>query len=179
VTSLSGTVTGPSGPAALFSVELDGPSRNQRSFTGGTFAFDHVDPGSYTVRVQSSDGTGEARVDVAPDPPARVAITLTASAVVIGRLVDPAGKPLAGQAVVLTPDRGDGRLQVQLDGPPPTTGPDGSFRLEHRAEPCALLVMRPPSPFTRRGLALVAGQTLDLGTITVDAPPAGSGAPPH
>jgi hypothetical protein len=39
--------------------------------------------------------------------------------------------------------------------------------------------MRPPSPFTKRGLALVAGQTLDLGTITVDAPPAGSGAPPH
>jgi protocatechuate 3,4-dioxygenase beta subunit len=179
VTSLSGTVTGPSGPVALFSVELDGPTRNQRSFTGGTFAFDHVDPGSYTVRVQSSDGTGEARVDVTPDPPARVAIALNANAVVIGRLVDPAGKPLAGQTVVLTPDRGDGRLQVQFDGPPPTTGPDGSFRLEHRAEPCVLLVMRPPSPFTRRGLALVAGQTLDLGTITVDAPPAGPGAPPH
>jgi carboxypeptidase family protein len=179
VTSLSGTVTGPAGPPALFSVELDGASRNQRSFTDGKFAFDHVDPGSYTVRVQASDGTGEARVDVTPDQPASVAIALTSNAVVIGRLVDPAGKPLAGQTVVLTPDHGDGRLQVQIEGPPPTTGPDGSFRLEHRAEPCALLVMRPPSPFTRRGIALVAGQTLDLGTIKVDAPPAGSGAPPH
>jgi hypothetical protein len=177
LTSLSGTVTGPAGPPALFSVELDGASRNQRSFTDGKFSFDHVDPGSYTVRVQASDGTGEARVDVTADQPASVAITLTANAVVIGRLVDPAGKPLAGQTVVLTPDHGDGRLQVQIDGPPPTTGPDGSFRLEHRAEPCALLVMRPSSPFTRRGLALVAGQTLDLGTITVDAPPAGPGGP--
>ena len=177
LTSLSGTVTGPAGPPALFSVELGGASRNQRSFTDGKFAFDHVDPGSYTVRVQASDGTGEARVDVTPDQPASVAITLTANAVVIGRLVDPAGKLLAGQTVVLTPDHGDGRLQVQIEGPPPTTGPDGSFRLEHRAEPCALLVMRPPSPFTRRGIALVAGQTLDLGTITVD-PPAGPGGPP-
>ena len=177
VTSLSGTVTGPAGPPALFSVELDGASRNQRSFTDGKFAFDHVDPGNYTVRVQASDGTGEARVDVAPDQPASVAIALTANAVVIGRLVDPAGKPLAGQAVVLTPDHGDGRLQVSIDGPPPTTGPDGSFRLEHRAEPCALLVMRPPSPFSKRGIALTAGQTLDLGTITVDAPPAGPGGP--
>lgn len=61
---------------------------------------------------------GQARVDVGPDQPASVAITLTANAVVIGRLVDPAGKPLAGQA-------------------------------------------------------------LDLGTITVDAPPAGPGGPPH
>src|SRR5215468_8779167 len=91
-------------------------------------------------------------------------------------------RPLAGQTVVLvlTADHGDGRPAGQLEGPPPTTGPNGSFRLEHRAEPCALLVLRPPSPFTRRGLALVAGQTLDLGTITVpltvDAPPAGSGA---
>jgi hypothetical protein len=177
VTSLSGTVTGPAGPPALFSVELDGASRNQRSFTDGKFAFDHVDPGSYTVRVQASDGTGEARVDVTPDQPASVAITLTANAVVIGRLVDPAGKPLAGQTVVLTADSG-GPMQVQIEGPPPTTGPDGSFRLEHRAGPCALLVMRPPSPFVRRGIALVAGQTLDLGTITVDAPPASPGGPP-
>lgn len=73
---------------------------------------------------------------------------------------------------------GDGPMRVQIEGPPPTTGPDGSFRLEHRAEPCALLVMRPPSPFVRRGIALVAGQTFDLGTITVDAPPAGPGGPP-
>jgi hypothetical protein len=179
VTALTGTVTGPGGPVALFSVELDGPTRNQRSFTDGKFAFDRVDPGSYTVRVQSSEGNGEARVDVTADAPAAVAITLAANAVVIGRLVDPAGKPLAGQAVVLTPDHGDGRLQVTIDGPPPTTGADGSFRLEHRAEPCALMVMRPPSPFSKRGLALIAGQTLDLGTITVEPPPAGPGPPPH
>jgi hypothetical protein len=181
VTALSGTVTGPSGPVALFSVELEGPTRTQRSFTDGKFAFDRVDPGSYTVRVQSSDGHGEAKVDVTPDAPATVAIALAANAVVVGKLVDPDGKPLAGQVVVLTPDRGDGRLQVRIEGAPPTTGPDGSFRIEHAAEPCALMVMRPPSPFSKRGLALVAGKTLDLGTITVTAasPPAGSGAPAH
>jgi len=35
VTSLSGTVTGPGGPSALFSVEIDGPTHAQRSFTDG------------------------------------------------------------------------------------------------------------------------------------------------
>jgi hypothetical protein len=128
--------------------------------------------------VQSSDGSGEARVDVALDRPASVAIALDADAVVTGQLVDPAGKPLAGQAVVVTEDHGDGSMRIQLDGPPPTTGPDGRFRIEHRAAPCVLVVLRQPSPFLRRGLALVAGQTLDLGTVTVD-PPSGSGAPPH
>jgi hypothetical protein len=178
VTMLSGTVTGPGGAPALFSVELDGPTRAQRSFTDGKFAFERVDPGSYTVRVVASEGSGEARVEVAPDAPATVAIALAAHAVVIGKLVDPSGAPLAGQAVALTPDRGDGRLEVRFDGPPPTTGPDGSFRIEHRAGPCALMVMRQPQPFTRRGLQLIAGQTLDLGTITVE-PPAPPPQAPH
>jgi protocatechuate 3,4-dioxygenase beta subunit len=179
VTALSGTVTGPAGPTGLFSIELEGPTRAQRSFTDGKFSFGRVDPGSYTVRVQSSDGNAERKVDVTPNQPATLDITLAANAVVIGKLVDASGKPLAGLPVVLTPDHGDGRLQVQISGPPPTSGPDGSFRLEHRAERCALMVMRPPRPFSRPGLALEPGKTLDLGAITVDTPPAGSGAPPR
>jgi len=179
VTMLSGTVTGSAGPTGLFSVELEGPTRAQRSFTDGTFSFGRVDPGTYTVRVQSSDGNAETKVDVTPNQPATLAITLAANAIVIGKLVDAAGKPLAGQTVVLTPDHNDGRLEVRIEGAPPTTGPDGSFRLEHRAEPCALMVMRPPRPFSRRGLQLEAGKTLDLKTIIVTSPGAGSGSPPR
>jgi hypothetical protein len=181
VTSLSGAVTGATGPSALFSVELDGPTRAQRSFTDGKFAFGRVDPGRYTVRVQSSDGNGQADVEVAPDAAATVDIKLAANAIVIGKLVDAAGQPIAAQAVALVTDGGDGRLQIQFEGPPPTTGPDGSFRLEHRAERAVLVVVRPPRPFTKRGLVLEAGKTLDLGTITVDtpaAPPPGPPGPP-
>jgi hypothetical protein len=177
VTSLSGTVTGAAGPSALFSVELDGPTRAQRSFTDGKFTFDRVDPGRYTVRVQSSDGNAEARVEVAANAAASVDIQLAANAVVIGKLVDPAGQPLAGQAVALAPDAGDGQLRIEFSGPPPTTGPDGSFRIEHRAERVVLIVMRPPRPFSKRGLVLEAGKTLDLGTVTVDTP-AAPPAPP-
>jgi hypothetical protein len=133
------------------------------------------------VRVQSSDGNGEAKVDVTADAPATVDVTLSANGVVTGKLVDPAGQPLAGLPVALVPDSSDGRIQIQLDGPPLLTAPDGSFRLEHRAGPCVLVVMRQPRPFTRRGIALTAGKAVELGAITVDAspaPPAGSGAPP-
>jgi protocatechuate 3,4-dioxygenase beta subunit len=184
LTQLSGTVTGPGGPTALFTVELDGPTRSQRSFTAGAFSFDRIDPGSYTVRVSCADGNGQARVDVTAGTPATVAITLAANAIVVGTLVDSAGKPLANQPLALITDHGDGHLQLQLDGPPTTTGPDGRFRLEHRPEPTTLVVIR-PRPFSKSGLVLTAGQTLDLGTITVtDAPslpPPGPGpgsAPP-
>ena len=184
ITTLSGTVTGPGGPTPLFTVELDGPTRGQRSFTAGTFAFDRVDPGSYTVRVSSADGNGQAVVDVTAGTPATVAITLAANAIVVGTLVDSAGKPLANQPLALTTDHGDGNLRLQLDGPPTTTGPDGRFRLEHRPELAILVVIR-PRPFNKPGLVLTAGQTLDLGTVTVPdvplPPPPGPGpgsAPP-
>jgi protocatechuate 3,4-dioxygenase beta subunit len=182
LSSLAGHVTGPAGPVAAFSVELAGPTAAQRSFTDGSYSFARVDPGTYTVRVQATEGNGSATVTVTPDQPATLDIALTANAVVIGKLVDPSGAPIAGQALALTPDPGDGHLQLMLDGPPPTTAADGSFRLEHRAERCALLVMRPPQPTSRRGLVLEPGKTLDLGTITIAPPapptaPGGPGAP--
>jgi hypothetical protein len=180
LTSLAGTVTAAGGPVRLFSVELEGPSRTQRSFTDGSFLFSRVDPGSYTVRVQSSDGNGQARVEVKPGEAATIDIKLSSNAIVTGKLVDPAGNPIADQAIALIPDTGDGRLQVMLEGPPQTTRADGSFRPVHRAEKAILIVMRPPRPFTRRGLVLEAGKTLDLGTITVEVPEApgpGSGGP--
>jgi hypothetical protein len=169
VTSLSGTVTGSAGPSPLFSVELDGPTRARRSFTDGKFSFSRVDPGTYTVRVQSADGNGEGKVEIKTNEAATLDVTLTSNAIVIGKLVDPNGNPLTGQAVVLTTDNGDGRMQ--FEGLPPTTGPNGSFRLEHRAGKAILVVVRPSRPFIKGGLVLEAGKTLDLGTFTVDAPP--------
>jgi len=172
VTTLSGTVAGAAGPGAVFSVELDGPTRAQRSFTDGSFAFGRVDPGAYTVHVEAADqGNGDATVDVKPGEPATVAITLTANATVIGTLVDPSGKPLAGLAVVLAPDHHDGKPQIQIQGPPPTTDAAGRFRIDHRAEPCVLIVML-PQPVLRPGLELVAGKTYDVGAVTVVVPAA-------
>ena len=130
------------------------------------------------MRVQSAEGNGAGKVEVKPNEAAALDVSLLANAVVIGTLVDAAGHPLAGQPVALAADNGDGRMQLQLDGPPPTTGPNGSFRLEQAAGKAILVVMRPSRPFTKRGLVLEAGKTLDLGAITVDAPTGGSGAPP-
>ena len=170
VTSLAGTAHAPA-PLSAFEVELDGPTRTARGFASpdGTFAFDRVDPGHYAVRVTSSAGNGEATADVVAGQPAQVDVTLAANAIVVGRLVDPNGQPLAGMPVTTVADPGDGHLQISLDGPPPTSAGDGSFRLEAKAGNAMLVVMRQPAPFVKRGLVLVGGQTLDLGTVIVDA----------
>ncbi len=183
LTTLSGTVRGPSGPAALFTVELEGPTRAQRTFTNGKFELGRVDPGSYVIRVRSSDGNADTRVDVVAGTPATVDITLAANAIVVGTVVDGAGKPMAGAPVVVVEQQGDS-ISVSLSGPPPTTGPDGRFRVEHKAGPSALVVMLRPRPTIKRGLQLEAGKTLDLGEVRVEPPPGapgpgpGSAAPP-
>ena len=176
LTTLSGTVRGAAGPAALFTVELDGPTRAQRTFTDGKFELGRVDPGAYVVRVSSSDGNAEAKVTVAAGQPATVDLTLVANAIVIGTIVDAAGKPLGGVPLTVVEQQGN-EVRVSISGPPPTSGPDGRFRLEHKAGPSALVVLVPPKPITKRGLVLEAGKTLDVGEIRVEAKGAGPGQP--
>ncbi|HEV7559818.1 MAG TPA: hypothetical protein VGO00_30280, partial [Kofleriaceae bacterium] len=174
VTELAGTVHGANGTPALFDVELDGPTKAQRSFAGtNSFSFSRVDPGDYTVKVTSSDGNGEAKVTVTAGTAATVDIPLVANAIVVGKLVDPAGQPVAGLPVTLVPDSGDGRVQVSLQGPPPTSGADGSFRLEAKAGKMTLVVLTPPRPTAKPGLVLEAGKTLDVGSVIVAAKPPG------
>jgi hypothetical protein len=167
VTELKGTVKPAPG---VFSVELEGPTRAQRSFNGDTFSFGRVDPGDYTVTVTSSAGNGRATVKVQPGQAASVDIALAANAIVIGKLVDPAGKPMGGLPVAVIPDTKDGNQRVELNGPPPTSGPDGSFRLEAKAGPSTILVLVPPRPISKDGIQLEAGKTVDVGPITVDVP---------
>jgi len=169
VTDLHGTVHGATG---VFTVELDGPTRAQRSFasTDGTFSFGRVDPGAYTVRVTSAAGNGEAQVQVVAGQSAAVDITLASNAVVTGTVVDPSGKPVAGAGVAVIPDSPDGHIRISLEGPPLMTNADGTFRVEAKAGPSALAVLTQPRPTIKRGLSLTAGQTLDAGTIKLDAP---------
>lgn len=174
VTELDGTVHGPNGVPGLYDVELDGPTKAQRSFAGGSFSFSRMDPGDYTVKVSSSAGNGEAKITVTAGTTANVDVTLVQNAVVVGKLVDPSGQPVAGMPVTLVPDTGDGRVQVSLQGPPPTSAADGTFRLEAKAGKMMLVVLTPQSPTSKPGLVLEAGKTLDVGSVTVavDKPPA-------
>lgn len=176
LSELRGKVIAPAGMPESFEVALEGPTRERRSFASadGAFAFSRVDPGDYTVTVTSSAGNGVANVKVTAGQPATVEITLAANAVMVGKLVDPAGKGVGGVPLAVIADPGAGPLRVEMEGPPPTSNPDGTFRIEAKAGPSILMVMVPPRPISKRGLNLEPGKTLDVGAITVDvqsAPP--------
>lgn len=166
VTSLSGTVRGPKGPAGLFTVILEGPTQTQRSFTDGTFSLGRVDPGTYVVKVQSTDGNGQVSTVVAPNTPSTVDISLVANAVVVGTVVGPTGKPMADVPVVAIDDKDDGRVSISIEGPPPTTGADGKFRIERKAGKAIVVVLgvRPP---VMKKVVLEEGKTFDVGSLQI------------
>ncbi|HEY5948604.1 MAG TPA: carboxypeptidase regulatory-like domain-containing protein, partial [Kofleriaceae bacterium] len=170
LTELKGKVIAPGGMPASFQVELEGATRAQRSFASadGTFSFSRVDPGDYTVTITSSAGNGRATVKVVADQTATVEVTLAANAIVVGRLVDAAGKPVGGAPLAIIPDTG--QVRVELNGPPLTSNPDGTFRLEAKAGLSLLMVLTQPRPTMKPGLKLEAGKTLDVGAITVGGP---------
>ncbi|HET9991267.1 MAG TPA: carboxypeptidase-like regulatory domain-containing protein, partial [Kofleriaceae bacterium] len=163
-------------PLAWFSVELDGPTSAQRDFawTDGTFSFARVDPGNYVVKVTSSAGTGEGKVTIGAAENGSVDITLTSNGTIVGKLVDVDGKPLPDIGITTIPDTGDGRIEIRLSGPAPTTGPDGGFSVPSKPGKMILIAMMHGAPAMKPGLVVQAGQTLDIGTFV-----ASPKSPPH
>jgi RNA polymerase sigma-70 factor (ECF subfamily) len=177
VASLHGTVHGARGPTELFVVTLSGPTLGDGSFTGGAFDFPRLDPGDYTIDVDSTDGTGQAKVNVSPDQAASVDIALVANGTVTGRVIDKAGNPVSGIGVALIPDQPPGQLHISLHEQPPTTGPDGRFQVEGPPGPRTLVVTGFP-PTAKRGVPVVSGTTLDVGDVQLAEPPKGTPLPP-
>ena len=171
VSELAGTVHVTGDPPASFVVTLDGPTRAESTFSwqGGTFSFTRVDPGTYTVHVMSSAGNGDTTVQVVAGQSASADIVLAANAIVIGKVTDGAGKPLAGIPVTTIPDNGTERVEVSLTGPSPTTGPDGSFRIETKAGTVVVIAMVPSRSAIKRGVIAEAGRTVDAGVLVVNS----------
>jgi hypothetical protein len=167
VGSLRGTVRGPPGPTDLFSVRLAGPSGDAGSFTDGAFVFPRLDPGDYSINVESTDGTGKATVRVSPDDAASVDILLVANGTVTGRVVDKAGKPVSGMGVALIPDQPPGKLQIMLHEQPPSSGPDGRFEVAGPPGTRTLIILA-REPTAKRGVSVAAGNTIDVGDVTID-----------
>ncbi|MEP6861581.1 MAG: sigma-70 family RNA polymerase sigma factor [Deltaproteobacteria bacterium] len=181
--ALHGTVHGSRGPTELFTVRVESPGANDPhafpppppgpfyggAFTDGTFVFPRIDPGDYAIEVTSTEGTGKATVHVATNEDASVDIALVSNGTVTGRVVDAAGKPASGIGIALLPDQPKGPLQIMLHEQPATSGPDGRFQV---AGPpgTRMLAILGSTINAKHGIAVTAGNTIDVGDVTVEAP---------
>jgi len=186
---IEGVVTAGGKPVTEYTYELEGLARRAQAVrdAGGKFVIERIDPGTYTVRIRSASGVGNARVTAEAGKTAPVAITLAGPTKVQGRLVDAAGQPIASTPVLAMPARPEGKDgehgSFTFEGPPPTSGADGRFDFEVEAGEYELLVLGGAGgPTARKRFTATSGQVADLGDITVAATApgsSGSGSPPR
>ncbi|HVE82875.1 MAG TPA: carboxypeptidase regulatory-like domain-containing protein, partial [Myxococcales bacterium] len=128
-----GTVRDPDQPGAVrAAVSLRGPDgavvRPPRAVdTNGSFRLEGLADGDYTLAVESADPLprrAEATLSIRRGVSAGADVTLPSGGAVSGRVVDDAGKPLAGAKVLAAPAEGRGMAMVPTEA-------DGTFTFEH------------------------------------------------
>lgn len=124
----------------------------------GSFEFDALPEGVYTVTVQSK-GVGEASVfgvEVGPELNPDLTIILNGGGAFVGKISGPEGKPLPG-------------VKVELGEVSKRTGPDGSFGFSGLApDRYAITASHPDyAPLLVPAIPLTQGQRIDLGTLSL------------
>jgi hypothetical protein len=170
---LRGTVAIGGSPVADFTIAAHGPSQKRREIHDdrGEFVVTGLDPGTYTIEARSAVGTGRVAAEVAAGQDTAVMIELQAPGRVVGTVVDDTGAPIPDRMVVVAPRQSAGPMRLELDGAPPRTSGDGGFEVSAEAGARTLVVLGPRGPDVQRDLDVRAGETIDLGTITVAARP--------
>ena len=168
LTELAGTVTAGGKPAGDFTINLQGTANRSQRFVAadGHFVMARVDPGDYDVVATGPDGDGRAHVKVVEGQRAEVTLTLVGHGRVTGKVVDAAGKPVAGAPVLTTAMQTGGRMTVSMEGMPETTGPDGSFAIASEPGKRLLIVLGGEGPVATRPIEVTSGETTDVGTLT-------------
>jgi protocatechuate 3,4-dioxygenase beta subunit len=186
---LAVAVAGPDGkPIDDASVELRGDDKQSAKTTAGTATFAPVVPGRYEL-VASAPGMAPAHQQVRVAGDTRVRVVLLPGAPVSGRVVDEAGKPVAGARVVyVASGQLFGQADWRLDAI--TTGSDGAWRFaalprgsfrflasnsEHATGTSALVAHDGATEKTGVEIALPAGATVRGRVVdTTQAPVAGA-----
>ncbi len=181
VAGISGTVTASGKKVEQYTVELEGPSKRQKSVFSkeGAFKVERIEPGTYTVTITSDEGVArEEEIEVEADEMTTVQIELQDYGEMEGKLVDAtSGEPIAGMVAVVQPNEGKpdpSQALAMLMGGGAKTGADGEFTVTKVSPGKGTVVfLDTTAAFAGGGGGFVGateyeidpGESLDLGTI--------------
>lgn len=167
---IQGKVTSNGSAVRDYVLHVDGlASRTKRVRDGsGKYEVDHLEPGTYSVKVTSDGGSRTESVEVRPGETATLDIGLDEFATVTATVVDKEGNPVAGARVMMA--SGDGRsVSLELDGSEPDIRTDAEGKLETKCAPGqrVLMIMAAdsPRPIAMKPFVAQGGERHDLGEI--------------
>ncbi len=176
--ALTVVVTAGGRPVPSYDLSCDGPADSYRrkvAAVDGSTVIERLPAGTY--RCVASADAGSARGTIPLDGRGRLELALTGWASVTGVVVDEAGQPRAGLRVVAHGeggDMGDAMTEIMTGGGI-TTDATGRFEVGRLAAGTGQLMIFDAdagfTPLVTQELTLVAGQRLDVGTLTAKPAP--------
>lgn len=175
---IEGKVSRSGKAVSSYTVEIDGPSKREKSVFAedGTFLIDRIDPGEYEVRVTADAGVATAEAEVETGSHANVKIeledwgTLSGEVVAVGT-----GEPISGLFVMVVPEKGGpdaSQALAMFTGGGTKTSRKGKFEVGKVGPGKGQVIFLDREAAMSAGGAVAAekyeieaGQELDLGTI--------------
>ena len=174
--TLAGQVTRGGAPVTAYDLTCKGPVGNvDRRITAadGSYALEHLVPGSYSCTVDADAGTAKGVVEV-PGGDAKLDLAVVPWASLTGVVVSMlSGQPVPNITVVAGGFDGRGMAQV-IAGTAPVTDASGHFTVNHVAEGSGSVMLMPQvgsfDQLAKRDYTATQGQVVDLGTIKIVPP---------
>jgi hypothetical protein len=168
--SLGGTVTSGGAPVATYDLDCSVPGNHSQQHvtaSDGSYRLERLLPGTYTCRVDSEAGMATGTAVVA-DSAAHLDFVVGPWCSVTGIVVDAAGAPMVGVAVVASSSSARDVADL-VAGKGPLTDASGHFTVQHLAPgkvSLAVIATRGFATLATHDVELAAGQQLDVGTLT-------------
>jgi protocatechuate 3,4-dioxygenase beta subunit len=177
--TLAGQVTNRGAPVTSYDLACRGPvGAIDRRITAadGSYALEHLVPGSYTCTISADAGTAKGQVEV-PAGDAKLDMTVVPWASVTGVVVSVlSGAPVPNITVIAGGLDGRGMADV-IAGTAPITDASGRFTVGHIAAGSGSVTLMPQvgsfDQLAHREYTAGEGQLVDLGTIKIVPPRSG------
>jgi len=174
--TLTGQVTSRGAPVTAYDLACRGPvGAIDRRITSadGSYALEHLVPGSYSCSISADAGTAKGQVDV-PGGDAKLDLSLVPWASLTGVVVSVlSGQPVPNITVINGGLDGKGFADV-IAGTAPVTDASGHFTIGHVAAGSGSVVLMPQvgsfDQLAKRDYTASEGQLVDLGTIKIVPP---------
>lgn len=162
-------------------VRLGGPSGRSGTAREGSFEFERLEPGRYTVTIQTSTGGASVELEVEGGHTATAELAIQRFARIRGRMLDDAEQPIVGAIVMVGDSPEEGMVEIRQEGDiePLVTDAEGRFDVAAAPGGRVVLLLDPkePRPLALERVVVESGKDVDLGDLH-PAPPDAFGPGP-
>lgn len=150
-------------------VKISGPTQRRGKVHEASFELGRLDPGRYSIDIETKTGGARVEVDVEAGKTATVELAIQRFSRVSGRILDAKDQPVVGAMILIGESPEEGQIEISQDGSkePIVTDAEGRFDVAVGPGGRVLLAldMGSPQPLAMQRFVAESGKDVDLGDL--------------